>query len=91
MPGTLVVLMLSLWVGATAVLLLVGPVGKFLWVPVLLAMTGVLCSILPLVTSWDASDAVNGAILLFFIIAMAGIQKREQQRTVHAHRLTRSR
>ena len=80
MAGTLVVLMLALWLGATAVLLLVGPAGKLLWVPVLLAMTGAACSILPLLTHWDTAVTANGAILVLFIIAMVGILKKEQQR-----------
>ena len=80
MPGTMVVLMLAVWAGATAVLLLVGPIGKFLWVPVLLAMTGVVCSVLPLVTTWETAVAANGAILLLYVVAIAGILKHEQQR-----------
>jgi hypothetical protein len=79
MSGTLVVLMLAVWVGATGILLTAGPVGKFLWVPVVLAVAGVFCSTLPLTISSNTAVAVNGAILLFFVTAMAGILKQERR------------
>jgi len=85
MPGTLVVVMLVLWVGATTVLITAGPVGKLLWVPVLLAAAGVFSSILPLATSSNTAVAVNGAILIFFVATMAGILKQERRLAlVHA-------
>ena len=90
MPGTLVVLMLAVWVGAIAVLLSVGPVGRLLWVPVLLAMAGVFCSILPFATSSDTALAVNGVILLFFVATAAAILNQERRlAVVHANRLSR--
>ena len=79
MSGTLVVLILAVWLGATGVLVTAGPVGKLLWVPVVLAVAGVFCSILPLTTSSVTAVAVNGAILLFFVTATAGILKQERR------------
>lgn len=70
MPGTLVLVLLAMWVGAIAVLIYADLADRFLGVPVLLALTGVFASILPLVMSSDIALVANAATLILFIFSV---------------------
>jgi hypothetical protein len=70
MSEILAVLLLAVWVGAITVLLNVDRADKLLWIPVLLAVTGVFSSILPLVIPFNAAVIANGATLILFIVAL---------------------
>jgi len=70
MHGTLAVLLLAVWVVATAVLVNVDRADKFLWIPVLLAVVGVFGSILPLVISPNVAVVANSATLILFIVLL---------------------
>jgi len=66
--GTLVLVLLAMWVGAIAVLVYGNLADRFLWVPVLLAITGVFASILPLTMPSNIALVVNAATLTLFIL-----------------------
>jgi len=70
MPGTVVLLILAVWVGAIAVLAYLERADKFLWIPVLLAVAGVFSSILPFATSRNLAVITNGVILILFIVSL---------------------
>ena len=70
MHGTLVVLLLAVWVGAVAVLVNVGRDDRFLWIPILLAVAGVFSSVLPLAISFNVAVVENGATLILFIVSL---------------------
>ncbi|MGA2989923.1 MAG: hypothetical protein ABSD88_05555, partial [Candidatus Korobacteraceae bacterium] len=70
MHGTLVVLLLAVWVGAVAVLVNVGRDDRFLWIPILLAVAGVFSSILPFAVSFNVAVVANGATLIMFFVAL---------------------
>jgi hypothetical protein len=70
MLGSLVPVLLAMWVGAIAVLVYVDLADRFLWVPVLLALTGVFASILPLVMSPNIAVVVNASTLTLFILSV---------------------
>ena len=70
MHGTLVVLLLAVWVGAVAVLVNVGRDDRFLWIPILLAVAGVFSSILPFAVSFNIALVANGATLILFIVSL---------------------
>jgi hypothetical protein len=70
MPGTLVLVLLAMWVGAIAVLVYADLADRFLWVPVLLAITGVFASILPLAMPPNIAMVVNAATLTLFILSV---------------------
>jgi hypothetical protein len=70
MVGTLVLVLLAMWVGAIAVLVHWNLADRFLWVPVLLAITGVFASILPLAMPSNIAMVVNAATLTLFILSV---------------------
>lgn len=70
MPGTLVLVLLAMWVAAIAILVYADLADRFLWVPVLLALTGVFASILPLVMSSDIALVANASTLILFIFSV---------------------
>jgi hypothetical protein len=70
MLGTLVLVLLAMWVGAIAILVYVNLADKFLWVPVLLALTGIFASILPLAMSSNIALVANAATLILFILSV---------------------
>ena len=76
MPGTLVVLLLAVWLGAIAVLVCVDRAEKFLWIPALLAVAGVFSSILPFAISPNVALVANGVILILFIASLEVLKKR---------------
>lgn len=75
MPEKLIILLLAVWVGATAVLVHTDCAEKFLWIPVLLALAGVFSSMLPVAASPDVAAVANGAILLLFIVSFGVLEK----------------
>lgn len=78
MPGTLVLMLLAMWVGAIAVLVCVDLAERFLWIPVLLALTGVFTSILPLVISSNIAPVANLATLILFVLSLQMFRPKSQ-------------
>lgn len=70
MPGTLVVLMLAVWAGTIVVFINGNRGNTLLWIPVLLALAGVFCSILPFAISPSVAVGVNGLILILFVVVL---------------------
>lgn len=70
MHGTLVVLLLAVWVGAVVVFVNVDRADRFLWIPILLAVAGVFSSILPFAVSFNIALVANGAALILFIVSL---------------------
>ena len=80
MLGTLMLVLLAMWVGAIAVLVYADLAGRFLWVPVLLATTGLFASILPLALPFKIALVVNAATLTLFILS---VQMSKPKRLAH--------
>jgi hypothetical protein len=89
MPGTVVILLLAVWVGAIAVLVRVNRAAKLLELPALLAAAGVFTAMLPLAISPNVAVAANGAILILFMISL-GILKPKHRVTVRVRETSRS-
>jgi hypothetical protein len=70
MPETFALLLLAVWAGAIVVLVNVDRADTFLWIPVLLAVTGVFSSILPLAMSFSVAVIANGATLILFMTSL---------------------
>ncbi len=80
MVGTLVLVLLAMWVGAIAVLVNVDLADRFLWVPVLLVLTGVFASMLPLIMSSNIALVTNAATLILFILSVQMFRPRRRLR-----------
>ena len=75
MPEKLMVLLLAVWIGAIAVLVLTDRAERFLWIPVLLALGGLFSTMLPLTISPHAAAVANGTILFLFIVSFGVLEK----------------
>ena len=76
MAGTVVVLLLAVWLAALAVFVSEDTAEEFLWIPVLLAAAGVVSSILPFAIPSTAAVAMNGTILILFVVSLEVLQRR---------------
>ena len=75
MPEKLIVFLLAVWVGAIVVLVRTDRAEKYLWIPVLFALAGVLSSILPVAISANAAAVTNASILILFIFSFGTLGK----------------
>lgn len=73
----LAVLLLGAWVVAIAFMLRANLGERFLWIPVVLALAGVLGSIFVLAIPANLTLAVNEATLFIFVISL-GVLKKHQ-------------
>jgi hypothetical protein len=89
MSETLTLLLLVVWVVSITVLITADRADKFLWLPVLLAVTGVFSSLLPLAISFNVAVAANGATLILFIVSLEVLNPRHRPVTARIRRRTR--
>ena len=76
MAGTVVVLLLTVWFAALAVFVCQETAQEFVWIPVLLSVAGVFSSILPFAIPCTAAVAINGTILIPFVVSLEVLQRR---------------
>ncbi len=81
MPWTIVVLTLAVWVGAIVLLVNRKLANKFCWIPVILALAGVFCSILPLAIPASIAVIANAACLIAFLACLALLKTRHRVHT----------
>ena len=74
MSLTLIPLLLAAWVAAVVLFVYVDSTGRFLWLEVVLALSGVFGAILPLVISPDIAFLINATTLILFIVSLQGFQ-----------------
>jgi hypothetical protein len=84
MSGALVLVLLALWVGAIIILVTADRPPRFLWIPILVALTGVFASCLPLVIDYTSAGIINVILLVAFIVALASLPKQTQGHSDHA-------
>lgn len=77
MNGTIVVSILVVWVGAIAIFAYAERAERFLWIPILIAVAGVLSSILPFATSRDIAIITNGVMLILFVVSLEVLNPRQ--------------
>ena len=76
MPGTLILLLLAIWVGAIAVFVSSDWSDKHLWIPVFLAVAGIFGSILPVALAPNVALIANAATLVLFILSLERLRPR---------------
>ena len=76
MPGIVVILLLVVWLAVVAVVVYEDTAEEFLWIPVFLAAAGVFSSLLPFATSSILAVAINGTILILFVVSLEVLQRR---------------
>ena len=76
MPGTVVVLLLVVWLAAVAVFVYEDSAEEFFWIPLFLAGAGVFSSLLPFAIPAIAAVAINGTILILFVVSLEVLQRR---------------
>lgn len=82
MPGTLILLLVAIWVGAIAVLVSLDWPDNHLWIPVSLAVAGVFGSVLPAAVAPNRALIANAATLALFILALERLRPRHRRAVV---------
>jgi len=81
-PGTLILLLLAIWVGGIAVFVSLDWPDNHLWVPVLLAVAGIFGSVLPVAVAPDIALIANAATFALFILALQRLKPRHRRAIV---------
>ena len=89
MPGTLVLLLLAIWVGAIAVIVSSDWPDNHPWIPVFLAVAGLFGSVLPVAVAPNVALIANAVTLALFIVSWERLKSRHRRVVVfvsHRHR-----
>jgi hypothetical protein len=78
-PGTLILLLLVVWTGASGSLSYITLPDKHLWIPVLIALAGVFGSLLPLAITSDIALAANAVTLTLFIVSLERLSSKRRR------------
>jgi hypothetical protein len=81
-----VALLLAVWTVAIAALVYSNLANRLLWIPVLLALTGVFGSLFALAIPTNITLAVNEATLVLFIVSLEVLRKRRSATVSMRHR-----
>ena len=82
MPGTLILLLLAIWVGAIAVLVSLDWPDNHLWIPVFLAVVGIFGAVLPAAVAPNGALVANAVTLALFILALERLRPRHRRAVV---------
>jgi len=78
-PGTLILLLLAIWVGGIGVLVSLDCPDNHLWIPVLLAVAGIFGSVLPVAVAPNIALIANAATLALFLLALERLRPRHRR------------
>ena len=81
-PGSLILLLLAIWVGAIAVMVSVDSRDNPLWIPVFLAVAGLFASVLPVAVDPNTALIANAATLAVFILSLKRLKPRHGRAVV---------
>jgi hypothetical protein len=81
-PGTLILLLLAIWVGAIAVFVSLDWADNHLWIPVFLAVAGIFGSVLPVAIAPNVALIANAATLVLFILALERLKPRHRRAVI---------
>jgi len=80
--GTLILLLLAIWVGAIAVFVSLDWPNNHLWIPVFLAVAGIFGSVLPVAIAPNVALIANAATLVLFILALERLKPRHRRAVI---------
>ena len=84
MPGTLILLLLAIWVGAIAVIVSSDWPDNHPWIPVFLAVAGLFGSVLPVAVAPNVALIANTVTLALFIVSLERFKSRHRRLVVFA-------
>jgi hypothetical protein len=79
LPGQLILLLLIVWTGSIAAFSYITLSDKYLWIPVLLALTGVFSALLPLAITPHIALVANAATLILFLVSLQRLRSKRRR------------